>query len=60
MPGAKVKVMRCESAGGAVSFAVAFQVDFMGNQSTIALTRTYLRGDNETLFNDNVYKTIRA
>ncbi|MEO0336334.1 MAG: hypothetical protein AAF202_08060 [Pseudomonadota bacterium] len=41
---------------GETLFTVAFQTEFMGKQSTIALRGTYLRGSNEISYNGSFYK----
>ena len=41
---------------GEVIFTAAFQTQFMGMTSTIALEGTYLKGSNEIVYNGNFYK----
>jgi len=44
------------SANGEVLFTAAFQTEFMGEKSTIALKGTYLKANNEIIYNGNFYK----
>lgn len=44
------------SPQGETLFTVAFQTEFMGQVSTIALRGTYLQGTNEILYTGNFFK----